>query len=172
VVYNQHHMAKELITVDVLNSVAARIAEGQTLTSACKSLKIKRGSVYNALLRHPQLLDVFALAREANAEAMADETIKIADSEKDAQKARVRVDVRKWIARCNNPKKYGEKLDLNVTQTVDIVGAMSEANARMRPMCDQANVIDAQVIDKTIEHARSTADSESVGDADLPDFLR
>jgi hypothetical protein len=49
-------------------------------------------------------------AREERADLVADEIITIADTETDPQKARNRIDARKWWAARVNPKKYGDKL--------------------------------------------------------------
>ncbi|MBU2052465.1 hypothetical protein KKH13_04650, partial [Patescibacteria group bacterium] len=57
----------------------------------------------------------YARARDEQADTLADEITYIADTEPDANKARVRVDARKWVAAKLKPKKYGDHQSLAVT---------------------------------------------------------
>jgi hypothetical protein len=63
----------------------------------------------------------YARARELQADYFADEIIEIADTEKDAAKARNRIDARKWMAAKLRPKVYGDRLhvdsDAHITLT-------------------------------------------------------
>jgi hypothetical protein len=53
----------------------------------------------------------YAQAREAQADALVDEMLDIADDRAlDPKDRRVRIDTRKWLAGKLKPKKYGEKL--------------------------------------------------------------
>jgi hypothetical protein len=61
----------------------------------------------------------YARARDAQSDVIADEILMIADTEEDAQKARVRIDARKWLAGKMKPKVYGDK------QTVEHSGGLS-----------------------------------------------
>ena len=54
----------------------------------------------------------YARARDQQAATYADDIVNIADTEQDPNKARVRIDARKWHASKLAPKKYGEKLEL------------------------------------------------------------
>jgi hypothetical protein len=92
-----------------------------------------RATVFRWLSKFPEFSDQYARAREAQAEALADEILQISDEgqndwmEKYNQKgeavgwqvngeavlrSKLRVDTRKWIASKLRPKKYGEKVDL------------------------------------------------------------
>lgn len=79
---------------------------------------------------------------------------------------------RHWMASKLIPKVYGDKLDVNVTQTIDIGSALAEARARaasVRPTCDPADIIDVQVIDSQAQDDRGQIDNEST--APLPDIF-
>ena len=54
----------------------------------------------------------YTRAREEQADFYADEITEIADTEEDPNKARVRIDARKWVASKLKPKKYGDKIDV------------------------------------------------------------
>lgn len=103
----------------------------------------------------------YARAMEARADLLADEAIEIADNESDSSKARNQIDVRKWAASKFNPKRYGERIDMNVTQSLDITGALEEARARLLSMRDQSNIIDAQAIDISNQTAIASTDCKS-----------
>lgn len=73
----------------------------------------------------------YAHAREFKADLLVDEMIKLADGE-DALVARNQIDIRKWIASKWQPKVYADRIDVNITETVDIRGALTEARQRVK----------------------------------------
>ena len=73
----------------------------------------------------------YLLAQEEHIDALVDEAGEIVDSEPDAQRARVRVDYRKWLASRLNRQKYGDKLDVQHNHTLDISSALSKALERL-----------------------------------------
>lgn len=116
---------------DIADEICARIADGQSLNSICKldempSLK----TVYNWIGKRPEFLQKYTLARETQADTLADQIVDIADDgsrdyTEDAKgnvlvdhdhitRSRLRVDARKWVAAKLKPKKYGERQDLTV----------------------------------------------------------
>jgi hypothetical protein len=65
--------------------------------------------------------DKYRRAREIGYLRMADELIEIADNEPDAQKARNRIDVRKWTLAKMLPKVFGDKLEVEATAGIVVV---------------------------------------------------
>ncbi len=55
----------------------------------------------------------YARAREKQADIHADSLLEIADTEEDPNRARVRIDARKWAAGKRAPQKYGDKLTID-----------------------------------------------------------
>lgn len=156
-------MGRELIAQSIVDKAIDLVADGSSLREIARALNLKVTTLHDAITRHPQSLERYERARELQADIEADEIKEIADNEPDASRAKVRVDVRKWRASKMRPKIYGDKLDLNVTQQVDVAGALQEGRARyVRPMSDQQNVIDAEVIEVKQVDKPSSADSESV----------
>lgn len=103
---------------------------------------------YAYLNSDASLIQSYRRAQEARAEVLADEVISISDEERDAQRARNRIDARKWYASKMQPQKYGDRLDLNITQPIDISFALAEAKRRaMLPSCDPHLITDAEVIE-------------------------
>jgi hypothetical protein len=88
------------------------IASGSSLRSACEFVGYKASTFLDWVAEDPQLAEQYARARTLQAEHYADEIVRIADSAIDAQKARLQVDARKWVAAKLLPKKYGDKLDV------------------------------------------------------------
>ena len=72
-------------------------------------------TVYKWLTAHVEFATMYTRAREMRANMVADDTIEIADTEPDPQKARVRIDARKWWAGKTSPKKYGDKIQQEIS---------------------------------------------------------
>lgn len=76
---------------------------------------------------------------------MADGLMTVADEVQDVQRARLKSDNAKWLLAKRKPSVYGDKVDIHVTQTIDITGALSEAKKRalnirdVTPMLEKTN---------------------------------
>lgn len=105
------------------------IAEGRSVRRACAALGIGRTKLYERLAAEDDFANQYARAMELRAEHYMDEIIEIADDssqdtttigEEDAgiettnheviQRAKLRVDTRKWLMGKLSPKKYGDKV--------------------------------------------------------------
>ena len=75
----------------------------------------------------------YARAREIQADVLAEDTVEIADTEEDPQKARVRIDARKWFASKVAPKKYGDRIQQDVTLDLGdaLTARLDAAKARL-----------------------------------------
>lgn len=93
--------------------ICVSIGEGRSLKGICVSEDMPaQSTVYLWLTRHPEFSEMYAHAREEQAETLADEIVGIADAAgpDDVNAARLRVDARKWVAAKLKPRKYGEKI--------------------------------------------------------------
>lgn len=108
--------------------ICERIAEGESLRAICRDDDMPaRSSVFKWLIEHKAFSDQYARAREAQADALFEDILEIADDKSQdvrvvgederevcntefVQRARLRVDARKWMAGKLAPKKYGEKV--------------------------------------------------------------
>lgn len=109
------------------------------LKSLKKSLlkhKILSRDFHNFIHENPLLDDLYTGAQSANAEALVEEAIEIADNEENPQKARNQIDIRKWYASKVKPQKFGDRIDLNVNTTVDLKGALTDARSRVKEVID------------------------------------
>lgn len=120
--------------------ICEMIATGKSLKSICDTESMpSRPTVYQWLAEDSDFSDRYARAREEQADFYADEIIDIADVAKDANLARLQIDARKWKASKLQPKKYGDKIDLNHTGTL---GHMTDEqlNARLAILFGKAGI--------------------------------
>ncbi len=98
-------------STEVADSICQRLASGEALYRICDSPELpSTPTVFKWLSERPEFLSNYARAREAQAELMAEEILRIADSA-DAESynaARLQVDARKWLMSKTMPKKYGD----------------------------------------------------------------
>lgn len=113
-------------------SICAKLAGGEPLTRICRDDGMPDvATVYRWLEAHPEFREMYARAREDQADTLADEIQAIADEPVVGKKTttkpngdvetvegdmiehrRLRVDARKWIAAKLRPRKYGDLLKL------------------------------------------------------------
>jgi hypothetical protein len=136
-------------TQAIADEICARIADGESLRSICldDALPSQR-AVFNWLASNEQFVQQYARAREAQADALFDEILDIADNgandwmEKHDQdggnigwrengeamrRSQLRIDARKWMAGKLRPKKYGDKLDVEHKGDIHITIAQEDA---------------------------------------------
>jgi len=128
-----------LYTIAIAEAICEEIAKGKSLVNICKDMGLTYSVVMVWLNVHLDFQDKYVVAREQQADYLADEILEIADNCTDdiallmaehsagdgsravikqtaISRARLQIDARKWIASKLKPKKYGER----VTQTMGI----------------------------------------------------
>lgn len=116
-------------TKAVADSICEQIAQGRSLRSICQSKTMpSMATVMNWLAINDVFLEQYARAREAQADALFDEIIDIADNSdnESVQVAKLRIDARKWMAGKLKPKKYGDSSRIDHTSSD---GSMSPPDA-------------------------------------------
>jgi terminase small subunit-like protein len=119
-------------SAEIAEIICQKISEGQSLTKICKRNDMPDKSTAIRWLRHfEEFRNQYGVARNLQADVLADETLDIADDDaKDVsirdgktvidfehiQRSRLRVETRKWMAAKLAPKKYGERV---TTEHVD-----------------------------------------------------
>lgn len=124
---------------ETADSICERIADGESLRNICADEAMPaRSTVFKWLSEAQAFADQYARAREAQADAIFDDILEIADDgtndwmvrngQDDAgwtangehiQRSRLRVDARKWAASKLRPKKYGDKVDHEVSGSME-----------------------------------------------------
>lgn len=139
-----------IYTLELAAEICSRLSAGQPLTKICRDDHMPHvATVYLWQAKHREFVEMYAQARLAQADTLADEIVRIADepllgtkteftsSAKDGQSSKVtesdmiehrklQVDARKWAASKFRPNKYGDKLDLTNSDG-SLAGAWSKA---------------------------------------------
>jgi hypothetical protein len=118
-------------------TICDRIADGESLVQITRDPSMpKKTAVYEWLLRHQEFAEIYARAREDQADSLADEIQAIADElpmeitdDKGVTRfdsayvtwQKNRVDARKWIASKLKPKKYSDRLTHQGDKDADAV---------------------------------------------------
>lgn len=104
-----------IYTPELCDRICERLGNGEPLRTICKDDDMPVGAtVYSWIRLYPEFLERYEKAKQESSDALVEEMLSIADDEnpEDTQRARLRVDTRKWIAAKLKPKKYGEQIDL------------------------------------------------------------
>ncbi|GHE70078.1 hypothetical protein GCM10019059_32350 [Camelimonas fluminis] len=140
-------------SAEVADIICERIADGESLRDICKADEMPaRSVVFRWLSIHREFSDQYARAREAQADAISDDMLAIADDgqndwierngegDEDAgwrvngehiQRSRLRIDARKWMAAKLAPKKYGDRQSVDHTSSD---GSMAPTVIQLVPM--------------------------------------
>jgi hypothetical protein len=151
------------IDARIVTQIFQRIHEGCLLKNALVELNVASWEFFDFIHDNPIHSEAYGRAQKARAEMLVDEIIDISDTEPDAQKARNRIDARKWVASKLQPQKFGDRLDVNVAGTVDIGAALLAAKARAAlPQHDPRDIIEGEIVESKQLQDKSHADYKSV----------
>jgi hypothetical protein len=135
-------------TQEIADRICERIAEGEGL----RRIVLDEGmpsekTVYRWLRENGDFRQQYACAREDQAEHFLDEIMDIADdASRDTvatdsgevantewiQRARLRVDARKWAMSKLAPKKYGDKIGIEHSGQIELASALEAARKRLK----------------------------------------
>lgn len=157
---------------EIAEQILLLYANGQSLEAICKQDGFPSREIVARWMRDVITFhDSFSRAMAAHGEALASQTLDIADTELDAAKARNRIQVRQWLASKLKPERYGEKLDVNLKGQIDISAAITEAASRVAlPMRYQGEAIDAEVTEIPTLPSTATPDHASAGQEKGDDY--
>ena len=130
-------------SLELAAHICSELSQGRPLTKICAADDMPAmSSVYLWLLKNRDFSEMYARAREDQADTMADEIVQIADDglndtyiDEDGKKrvdqdvvarSRLRVDARKWVAAKLKPRKYGDRITQDINATVTSKIEMSE----------------------------------------------
>lgn len=117
------------------DAICERLSDGESLRSICDGEDMpNKATVFRWLAANEAFRDQYAVAREAQADAMFDDMLDIADDGRNdwmakrndageiiswqengeaLRRSALRIDARKWMAGKLQPKKYGDKVQLD-----------------------------------------------------------
>jgi hypothetical protein len=137
-------------------------AEGAKLKEICAQIGITVGTLSTWLSDNPDFLSQFSRASQEGYDLLAEELLEIPDTYEDINRGRLKSDNIKWILARRAASKYGDKVTLDINQTVSIGAALSEALARVAVQGDDTK---PQAIDITSEVIERDTDLKSVDQA-------
>ncbi len=111
-------------TEDVAGHICSEIASGRSLRSICDDEGMPdKSTVFRWLSKHETFRDQYARAQEDRTAALAEDILEIADegNAEDVQRARLRIDTRKWLMSKMAPKRYGDKQQLEHSGDLNII---------------------------------------------------
>ena len=140
----------------VVDAICLRLIEGETLREICRDEAMpSHPTVYRWLAANDIFRTAYARAREHQCDAWADVMREIADDARNdfmdriakdggvervfdsehVQRSRLRIDTLKWLLSKYSPRRFGDKLDVNVGSTIpvsDLSDAELEAKTKAR----------------------------------------
>jgi len=119
-------------TQEFADLICERLALGESMRTVCRAEDMPAPStVFLSLRTHKEFSEQYEKAKQEATDAMAEDILDIADDGTNdyidtddgkriyqgdsVQRARLRVDTRKWLMSKMKPKKYGEKIEQEVT---------------------------------------------------------
>ena len=149
---------------EIFDTICDRLADGESLRSICSDDGMPtKSNVFRWLTGHPERADQYARAREAQADALFDDVLSIADDARNdwmeqhgeddvgykvngehIQRSRLRIDARKWMAGKLRPKVYGEKIaiggadDLPPVQTEEVGAGQAKLVAFLNGIAERS----------------------------------
>lgn len=136
---------------ELATKICDLLAEGKSMVKACEELGISRRTVSSWLEKKPDFVERTIHARGEWTDDIVDQLIDIArDEKKDYNTRRLEIDVIKWVAGKQRPKKYSEKF-------------MVEHNGAVEHKHSIAEMTDAE-LEALIRAGSSRASSETEGE--------
>jgi hypothetical protein len=120
-----------VLTQEQQDTAIEMASSGESLQTICDSICVAPQYFARYRANAPLFDASFERARLDGLELIADSLMTIADDVEDVQRARLKSDNFKWLLSKRKPKIYGDKIDVNITERVDISLALSEARARV-----------------------------------------
>lgn len=109
-----------LYSREVMDRVYDLMSEGMSLAQIGRLPGMPSAkSIRGWIIRFPEEEGLlYARARDLQAEHLAQEIVEIADSDTDPQRARNRIDARKWVAAKLSPRRYGDRVEVEHSGSV------------------------------------------------------
>lgn len=143
--------------------ICGRLAQGFLVNAVCEEVGIGFSTLMQWREKYPKFQEAYTRAELVGFDVLAEQLLSITDdAAADVQRQRLKSDNIKWFLGKRAPKTYGDRIDVNVTQTIDLGQALQDARQRaLRPVCDQLEHDDSQVVDFIELKASDPHDTQS-----------
>jgi hypothetical protein len=150
-----------MLTKQRITEIFDRYYAGESIGRILESPK-DRHEFFDLLAQNAELSERYSRAQAARAELYGDQVVEIADNEPDFQRARNKMDARKYVASKLHPQKWGDRIDLNI-KTIDLSIPLAEAEGRLqlRPGRDLEKQVISQVVNLVADKRDDATDSTS-----------
>ena len=136
---------------ETASKICDLLAEGMLLKDIAKLPNMPGPStVYSWLHKQPEFMDMYARARETQMDGMVEECLAIADEfDADPQRARLRVDTRKWIMSKLAAKRFGDRVQQVHTGAdggavkVEQISPLEEIEDRLKRLSERSEPVSA-----------------------------
>ena len=140
-------------------------ANGDTMRKIREALDVNAEQLRKYLVKYPLFQSSLASARQEGLEELADSLQDIPELISDVQRARLKSENLRWVLSKRKPQVYGDRIEVNMNQTVDIGAALLEARSRASlPIMPTNAIIDADSSIITDSYSASATDNVSVAD--------
>jgi hypothetical protein len=102
-----------IFTDELAATICDRVSAGELLVNICAEDGMPSSTTFHRWTEERAAFrEAYVRARRDQAEFFVEDMVRISDTEKDANRARVRVQTRQWLAERLNASKYGSKVAL------------------------------------------------------------
>ena len=134
------------------------MANGMSMRQSCIKAGLTAQTFLRAVDDSPALAERYAQARGALLDAMVDQILTLADAPVPTldngatdpgmvRQRQLQIDARRWVLSKLAPSKYGDRLDVSVSDTrISISGALAAAQARLVDVVDVTPRISASTV--------------------------
>lgn len=152
------------------------VSEGKGYKQISEAIGIDIQTLAAWRVKYPSFDQEFTRAQETGFDVEADSLNEIAETETDVQRARLKCDNIKWRLARRAAHKYGDRIDVNVSGSVDLTAALTDARIRAQlPNSYPTDAIEAEYSEvKEIPIESATGSKSVAGNAaetDEPDIF-
>jgi hypothetical protein len=127
-------------TPDLARQIIEHVRAGNTITQTCATFDITRQSLRAWAKKYPEFGTEFEKARLDGIDHLAESTLEAIRTEESPHRARVLFEAVKWLCSVGRPRKYSDRLMMDIQQTIDVKGAVELAEARRRAMLQRESI--------------------------------
>jgi len=120
-------------------TIVDMLTVGDSVGKISKAIERQPSTIFNWIDNDPELLELYARAKQAKAQLLAEEVITIADDpDLKPDDKRIRVDARKWVAGKYYGKLFGDKIMTEHSGTIGTTDLSDEELTRRLAELEQA----------------------------------
>lgn len=124
--YNLKRLSK-----DIEESAFDMVLEGKKLEDIAKELGFSsRHALQRYLIKYPEFMQMFQQARLAECDHLEEQVRHVLD-EYSVDAAKIQLEVLTRILKWRDPKRYGERQQIDLNMSIDISGSLERAEKRM-----------------------------------------